>query len=52
MIVTKCDRCGKTWRFSESCETRHNGHFLITWARGLGKKGIFAWIVWTILKNS
>lgn len=38
MKVTKCDRCGKTWRFSESCGTRHDGHFLITWARSLGRK--------------
>lgn len=38
MKVTKCDRCGKTWRFSEACGTRHDGHLLITWARSLGRK--------------
>lgn len=37
MIVTKCDRCGKTWRFSESYGTRHDAHLSITWAGGLGK---------------
>lgn len=37
MTVTKCDRCGKIWSFPESYGTRHDGHFLITWAGGLGK---------------